>query len=124
MPSQVEGFLYHRISSSLSSGTFNQFSFLLYLINHIQMKNILLTSLIFSFINFQSCEILTTEDRTENNMIDKIIVGTFALERFDESNKRFTESVQVSKGTWDTYDEGDDFEFNGFTWKIRMKVST
>lgn len=57
-------------------------------------------------------------------MIDKIIVGTFALERFDESNKRFTESVQVSKGTWDTYDEGDDFEFNGFTWKIRMKVST
>ena len=51
------------------------------------MKNILLTSLIFSFINFQSCEILTTEDRTENNMIDKVIVGTFALERFDESNK-------------------------------------
>tara|TARA_Y100000022_G_scaffold199628_1_gene212556 strand:- start:698 stop:964 length:267 start_codon:yes stop_codon:yes gene_type:complete len=88
------------------------------------MKNILLTSLIFSFINFQSCEILTTDDRTENNMIDKVIVGTFALERFDESNKRFTESVQVSKGTWDTYDEGDDFQFNGFTWKIRMKVST
>ena len=23
-----------------------------------------------------------------------------------------------------TYDEGDDFEFNGFTWKIRMKIST
>ena len=57
-------------------------------------------------------------------MIDKVIVGTFALERFDESNKTFTESVQVSKGTWVTYDEGDDFEFNGFTWKIRMKVST
>ena len=46
------------------------------------------------------------------------------MERFDESNKRFTESVQVTKGTWDTYDEGDDFEFNGFTWKIRMKIST
>ena len=59
------------------------------------MKNILLTSLIFSFINFQSCEILTTEDRTENNMIDKVIVGTFALERVDDSNKRFTESVLV-----------------------------
>lgn len=79
------------------------------------MKNILLTSLISSFINFKSCEILATEDITENNMIDKVIVGTFAMERFDESNKRFTESVQVSKGTWYTYDVGDDFEFNSFT---------
>ena len=57
------------------------------------MKNILFTSLIFSLINFQSCEILTSEDRTENNINDKVIVGTFALERFDESNKRFTESI-------------------------------
>ena len=78
----------------------------------------------FFFDQFSKCEILTSEDRTENNINDKVIVGTFALERFDESNKRFTESVQVTKGTWDTYDEGDDFEFNGFTWKIRMKIST
>ena len=88
------------------------------------MKKIFLISLIFSLINFQGCEILISEDRIENNINNKVIVGTFALERFDELNKRFTESVQVTKGTWDTYDEGDDFEFNGFTWKIRMKVST
>ena len=88
------------------------------------MKKILLTTLLFSLVSFQSCENFTSEDRIENNMNDKVIVGTFALERFDDSNKRFTESVQVTKGTWDTYEEGDDFEFNGFTWKIRMKVST
>ena len=88
------------------------------------MKNTLLIVLLFSLIVFQNCEILTTENRIENNMNNEIIVGTFALERFDDSNKRFTESVQVTKGTWDTYEEGDDFEFNGFTWKIRMKVST
>ena len=88
------------------------------------MKKISLIALLFFLINFQSCEILTSENGIDNNMNDKVIVGTFALERFDESNKRFTESVQVTKGTWDTYDEGDDFEFNGFTWKIRMKIST
>jgi len=88
------------------------------------MKNTLLIVLLFSLIVFQNCEILTTENRIENNMNNEIIVGTFALERFDDNNKRFTESVQVTKGTWDTYEEGDDFEFNGFTWKIRMKVST
>ena len=88
------------------------------------MKKILLTTLLFSLVSFQSCENFTSEDRIENNMNDKVIVGTFALERFDDNNKRFTESVQVTKGTWDTYEEGDDFVFNGFTWKIRMKVST
>ena len=51
------------------------------------------------------------------------MVGLFALERFDDSNKRYVESAPVTQGTCDTFDEGDKFDYEGYTWTILMKVS-
>ena len=51
------------------------------------------------------------------------MVGSFALERFDDSSKRYVESASVTQGTWDTFDEGDKFDYQGYTWTILMKVS-
>ena len=80
--------------------------------------------IIISCFLISSC---TTNSQNENVDIEiqnELIVGIFALERFDETNKRILESIQVNKGTWSTYKEGDNFEYEGFTWVIIMKVST
>ena len=57
------------------------------------------------------------------NRSNEDLVGLFALERFDDSNKRYVESAPVTQGTWDTFDEGDKFDYQGYTWTILMKVS-
>jgi hypothetical protein len=86
------------------------------------MKKSLLLSLLFLIIT--SCE--TSSDGNKNNGLNRSneeVVGLFALERFDDLNKRYVESAPVTQGTWDTFDEGDKFDFEGYTWTILMKVS-
>tara|TARA_B100000902_G_scaffold356373_1_gene369996 strand:- start:2487 stop:2750 length:264 start_codon:yes stop_codon:yes gene_type:complete len=86
------------------------------------MKKSLLLSLLFLIIT--SCE--PSSDGNKNNGLNRSneqVVGLFALERFDDLNKRYVESAPVTQGTWDTFDEGDKFDFEGYTWTILMKVS-
>tara|TARA_B100001029_G_C14913689_1_gene367972 strand:- start:406 stop:672 length:267 start_codon:yes stop_codon:yes gene_type:complete len=88
------------------------------------MKKRTLLILFLSIIYTYSCELNSYSQNNESQLVNEIIVGTFALERFDSSNKRHIESVQVTQGTWDTYNEGDEFEYDENTWIITMKVPT
>ena len=85
------------------------------------MKNSVLLSLL--FLIFSSCEPSSYGNNNDVNRSNEKVVGLFALERFDNSNKRYVESAPVTQGTWDTFDEGDKFDYDGHTWTILMKVS-
>ena len=84
------------------------------------MKKSLLFSLLFLIIT--SCE-PSSDLNNDVNRSNEEVVGLFALERFDDSNKRYVESAPVTQGTWDTFDEGDKFDYKRYTWTILMKVS-
>ena len=84
------------------------------------MKKSLLFSLLYLIIT--SCE-PSSDLNNDVNRSNEEVVGLFALERFDDSNKRYVESAPVTQGTWDTFDEGDKFDYEGYTWTILMKVS-
>lgn len=85
------------------------------------MKKSLLFSLLFLIIT--SCEPSSGLNNNDMNRSNEEVVGLFALERFDDSNKRYVESAPVTQGTWDTFEEGDKFDYRGYTWTILMKVS-
>tara|TARA_B100001057_G_scaffold183585_1_gene184264 strand:- start:240 stop:500 length:261 start_codon:yes stop_codon:yes gene_type:complete len=85
------------------------------------MKKSVLLSLL--FLIFASCEPSSDENNNDVNRSNDKVVGLFALERFDDSNKRYVESAPVTQGTWDTFDEGDKFDYEGYSWTILMKVS-
>ena len=74
-------------------------------------------------ITVTSCEPSSDGNNNDVNRSNEIVVGSFALERFDNSSKRYVESAPVTQGTWDTFDEGDKFDYQGYTWTILMKVS-
>lgn len=86
------------------------------------MKKILFLFLAL-LITFTSCEPSSDGNNNDVNRSNEIVVGSFALERFDDSSKRYVESAPVNQGTWDTFDEGDKFDYQGYTWTILMKVS-
>lgn len=69
-----------------------------------------------------SCESNSDGNINESEKSNELIVGLFALQRYDELNKRYVESVSVTQGTWDTYSEGDNFNYKGYVWTILMKV--
>ena len=77
----------------------------------------------FLFLTFASCEPSSDGNNSDVNRNYEEVVGLFALQRFDELNKRYVESAPVNQGTWDTYDEGDKFDYKGYSWTILMKVS-
>ena len=85
------------------------------------MKKSVLLSLL--FLIFASCEPSSDGNNNDVNRSNEEVVGLFALERFDESNKRYIESAPVTQGMWDTFDEGDKFDYEGYTWTILMKVN-
>jgi len=85
------------------------------------MKKLLLMPLL--FLTFASCEPYSDGNNNDVNRNNEEVVGLFALQRFDESNTRYIESAPVTQGTWDTYDEGDKFDYKGYSWTILMKVS-
>jgi hypothetical protein len=86
------------------------------------MKKILFLFLAL-LITFTSCEPSSDGNNNDVNRSNEIVVRPFALERFDDSSKRYVESALVTQGTSDTFDEGDKFDYQGYTWTIRMKVS-
>ena len=86
------------------------------------MKKILFLFLAL-LITFTSCEPSSDGNNNDVNRSNEIVVGSFALERFDDSSKRYVESAPVTQGTWYTFDEGDKFNYQGYTWTILMKVS-
>ena len=84
------------------------------------MKKLLMPLL---FLMFASCEPSSDGNNSGVNRNYEEVVGLFALQRFDDLNKRYVESAPVTQGTWDTYDEGDKFDYKGYSWTILMKVS-
>jgi hypothetical protein len=86
------------------------------------MKKILFLFLAL-LITFTSCEPSSDGNKNVVNRSNEIVVGSFALERFDDSSKRYVESAPVTQGAWDTFDEGDKYDYQGYTWTILMKVS-
>ena len=70
-----------------------------------------------------TCESNFDSGNNDINRSYEVMIGLFALERFDELDKRYVESAPVTQVTWDTYDEGDEFDYKGYTWTILMKVS-
>ena len=77
---------------------------------------------IFLCLLFCGCESKTDINTDDSEISNELIVGLFALQRYDELNRRYVESVSVTQGTWDTYSEGDNFNYKGYVWTILMKV--